>query len=72
MEIIIKKPKTGAKRSKGHKGKRASHNHDTQKYVKQRARTSENKAFNIAKAKTRGDKAAGTSLTQADYKHKKT
>ncbi len=70
MEVILKKPKTGAKKSKGHKGKRISHNKDTGKYVKQRARTSENKVRRIAKAKALGDKAAGTSLTQFDYRPK--
>lgn len=70
MELVLKKPKTGAKKSKGHKGKRIAHNKETGKYVKQRARTSENKARRIAKAKKRGDKAAGTSLTQFDYRRK--
>jgi hypothetical protein len=69
--IVVKKPKTGAKKSKGHKGKRQGHNRDTGKYVKQAVRTSTNKARRIAKAKARGDKAAGTSLTQADYKQRK-
>lgn len=70
MEIIVKKPKTGAKKSKGHKGKRIVHNKATGKYMKQKSRTAENKARRIAKAKARGDKAAGTSLTQADYRRK--
>jgi hypothetical protein len=67
MEIIVKKPKNGAKRSKGHKGKQQSHNKDTSKYSKQLARTTANKARHIVKAKAMGDKAAGTSLTQAAY-----
>jgi len=70
MDIILKKPSNGAKKSKGHKGKRIAHNKETGKYIKQRARTSENKSRKIAKAKANGDKAAGTSLTQADYNRK--
>jgi len=53
----LKKPKTGAKKSKGHKGKRIAHNKTTGKYSKQRARTSANKAWRIAKAKENGDLA---------------
>ena len=68
---ILKRPKTGAKKSKGHKGKRSSHNQDTKKYVKQAALTAENKARRIVMAKLRGDEAAGMSLTQADYRKKK-
>jgi len=71
QELIVKKPKMGAKKSKGHKGKRIAHNKTTGKYVNQKARTSANKARRIAKAKANGDKAAGTSLTQYDYTHKK-
>ena len=69
--IVVKKPKMGANKSKGHKGKQQSHNKDTGKYTKQRFRTSQNKADNVAKAKARGDKAAGTSKPQSEYRKKK-
>jgi len=52
--IIVKKPRTGAKKSKGHKGKRQSHNQATGKYVRQRARTAVNKAKNIKKSQREG------------------
>ena len=50
--IIVKKPKNGAKKAKGHKGIHQADNKATGKYVKQRARTAENKARHILKAKT--------------------
>lgn len=40
------------------------------KYDAQKLRSSSNKAKNIANAKALGDKKAGVSLTQADYKPK--
>lgn len=49
--VIVKKPKNGAKKSKGHKGKQQSHNRDTGKYMKQAVRTARNKERNILKAK---------------------
>ena len=49
--IVVKKPKNGAKKAKGHKGIHQAHNKATGKYVKQRARTAENKARHIKRAK---------------------
>lgn len=50
--IVVKKPKTGAKKSKGHKGKQMSRNKASGKYVKQFIRTARNKARHIAKARS--------------------
>lgn len=55
--VIVKKPKNGAKKSKGHKGKQQSHNRDTGKYVKQFVRTAKNKERNIRRAKALKEKA---------------
>lgn len=40
------------------------------KYAAQKVHSTSNKAKNIAKAKLLGDKKAGVSLTQTDYKSK--
>ncbi|OHB69337.1 MAG: hypothetical protein A2W17_12535 [Planctomycetes bacterium RBG_16_41_13] len=67
IEITMNKPKTGAKRAKGHKGIRSAHNKQTGKYVRQVERTAANKKRNIALNKSQGDVMAGKPIPKGLY-----